>query len=206
MNNTKFALKDVEKKKIYLMGWVTLLVFPIPAFIALYFTHDFTLREFFDLDRFKFHHLITGGIIGIVYAYLANFAMETKLFKSVPLRVDQLVKSMNLTIGESIFLSICAGVGEELLFRVGVQTYIGPILGGILFVALHGYLNPFNWRQSLYGIIVLPLAFILGYAFEYVGLWFAIAIHFAYDLTLFLSFDKEETEKENVENHKEIGS
>lgn len=188
------------------MGWVTLLVFPIPAFIALYFTHDFTLREFFDLDRFKFHHLITGGIIGIVYAYLANFAMETKLFKSVPLRVDQLVKSMNLTIGESIFLSICAGVGEELLFRVGVQTFIGPILGGILFVALHGYLNPFNWRQSLYGIIVLPLAFILGYAFEYVGLWFAIAIHFAYDLTLFLSFDKEETEEENVENHKEIGS
>lgn len=188
----------MEKKKIYLMGWITLLIFPIPAFIALYFTHDYTLKDFFDFDRFKFHHLITGGFIGVAYAYLANFAMETKLFKSVPLRVDQLVKSMNLTLVDSIFLSICAGFGEELLFRVGVQTYIGPILGGILFVALHGYLNPFNWRQSLYGIIVLPLALVLGYSHAYFSIWMAIAIHFAYDLTLFISFDKEDDESESL--------
>lgn len=180
------------------MGWITLLIFPIPAFIALYFTHDYTLKDFFDFDRFKFHHLITGGFIGVAYAYLANFAMETKLFKSVPLRVDQLVKSMNLTLVDSIFLSICAGFGEELLFRVGVQTYIGPILGGILFVALHGYLNPFNWRQSLYGIIVLPLALVLGYSHAYFSIWMAIAIHFAYDLTLFISFDKEDDESESL--------
>ncbi len=99
---------------------------------------------------------------------------------------------MNLSVFDAIFLSLCAGIGEELLFRGGMQFYLGPCLTSIIFVALHGYLNPFNWKQSLYGIVVLPLSFILGYGYEWYGLWFSIAVHFSYDLILFISFLFEE--------------
>ena len=102
--------------------------------------------------------------------------------------MDDLVRSMKLNYWDAIFLSICAGVGEELLFRVGVQHYIGPFWTSILFVAVHGYLNPFNWKMSLYGLVVLPLSFVLSYGLIEFGLWFSISAHFAYDLILFLIF------------------
>ncbi len=174
------------------MGWVTLLLFPIPAFLVLYFFEDRSFVEFLEPDSFKLSTLIWGTATGVLYAFLANLLMKFKVFETVPLRVDQLVRSMNLNIWDALFLSLCAGIGEELLFRAGVQFYLGTILTSILFVAVHGYLNPFNWRQSLYGIVVLPLSFLLGYGYEWYGLWFSVAMHSAYDFTLFISFLKEE--------------
>lgn len=174
------------------MGWVTLLLFPIPAFLVLYFFEDRSFIDFLELDSFKLSTLMGGAATGVLYALLANLLMKFKVFETVPLRVDQLVRSMNLNAGDALFLSLCAGIGEELLFRAGIQFYLGTILTSILFVAVHGYLNPFNWRQSLYGIVVLPLSFLLGYGYESYGLWFSVAMHSAYDFTLFISFLKEE--------------
>jgi hypothetical protein len=36
-------------------------------------------------------------------------------------------------------------------------------------------------------LIVLPLALILGFGFEYFGFWFVAAIHFSYDMALFIA-------------------
>lgn len=175
------------------MGLVTLLLFPIPAYLALYYINDWSFAEFIQLDTFTFNNLLFGGAVGCIYAFISNQLMKAKLFDSVPLKVDDLVRSMNLTVFDSIFLSICAGVGEELLFRVGVQNYLGVVVTSILFVVIHGYLNPKSWKHSLYGIVVLPLSFILGFGYEWFGLWFAIAVHTSYDLTLFLMFTKNKT-------------
>ena len=65
----------------------------------------------------------------------------------------------------------------------------------ILFVALHGYLNPWNWRFSIYGIIVLPFIFLISLGFEMFGLWFAVAAHFAYDAVLFTFIIREQKSK-----------
>lgn len=170
------------------MGWVTLILFPIPAFLVLYFFEDKSFRDFLDLKSFSATFIFWGIVVGVCYAILANFILNFKIFKTIPLRVDKLVQSMNLTYLDAVFLSLCAGIGEELLFRVGFQFYFGPIITSILFVAVHGYLNPFNWRQSLYGLVVLPLSFILGYGYAWYGLWFSIAVHSAYDFVLFVSF------------------
>lgn len=174
------------------MGWVTLLLFPLPAFLVLYFFENRSFLDFLELNSFSWQTLLWGTGIGILYAFVANLLMKIKIFETVPLRVDQLVRSMNLTVKDAVFLSLCAGIGEELLFRSGIQFYLGPVITSVLFVAVHGYLNPFNWRQSLYGIVVLPLSFLMGYGYEWYGLWFSIAVHSAYDFTLFIAFLKEE--------------
>lgn len=174
------------KRGIYILGIITLLVFPIPAFLLLYFLEGITFIDFFELESFTFFNIIIGSLIGICYALIANKILKLPIFKTVPLKVDELVRSLNLTLFDAFFLSICAGVGEELLFRAGIQHYLGLSLTSILFVAVHGYLNPMNWKQSLYGLVVLPLAFILGICYVEFGLWFAIAIHTSYDLVLFI--------------------
>jgi len=148
-----------------------------------------TILEF---DRVSFETIGLGLILGISYAIVALGLMQAKVFQNMPTRVEQLVRNMRLNVVDCIFLSLCAGVGEELLFRSGVQFYLGPWITSIFFVAIHGYLNPMNWRMSLYGVIVLPFILMISFALPVWGLWFCITAHFSYDLVLFLVMSFEE--------------
>ena len=113
--------------------------------------------------------------------------MGAPVFEKMPNRVENLVKSMNLNFIDVVFLSVCAGVGEELLFRAGIQPLLGVWVTSVLFVSIHGYLNPFNWRISLYGFLVLPFILLISFGYDTFGQWFSIGAHFSYDLILFLT-------------------
>ena len=199
------------KKQMYVLGLITLLVFPIPTFVVLYFFENTLPITVLELGNFNFKPILYGLIIGLAYAGISLLFMQAKVFEKLPSRIEHIVKQMNLSVLDCIFLSICAGVGEEILFRSGFQFYFGPIITSVFFVAIHGYLNPMNWRMSLYGLIVLPFILIISYGFIEYGLWFSIIAHFSYDLVLFLviSQQKEEPQKhvwsdwEMLEEHNE---
>lgn len=175
----------MKKKSLLFLGLLTLVVFPIPTFVTLYYAEGIQPLEILDLGSFNADSLGLGIIIGMLYAVLALGFMQASVFQKLPTRIETMVQNMNLSIWDCLFLSICAGVGEELLFRSGVQFYLGPIITSVIFVAIHGYLNPFNWRMSLYGLIVLPFILLISYALEEFGLWFCIGAHFSYDFVLF---------------------
>lgn len=176
----------IKKSRLWLMGGITLVVFPIPTFLILYYLEDISPLEVLDYANLYLDPIALGIVVGMLYAVFALAVMQSSVFDPLPNRVETLVKNMNLSIWDCIFLSICAGVGEELLFRSGVQYYLGPWVTSVLFVAIHGYLNPLNWRVSLYGLIVLPFILIISFALYEFGLWFCIGAHFSYDLVLFL--------------------
>lgn len=144
-----------------------------------------TPAEIFQWDRLGVFELGLGIEVGLLYAWLALAFMTAPVFDKLPTRVENIVRGMNLNFWDCVFLSVCAGVGEELLFRSGVQYYLGPIITSVIFVAIHGYLNPFNWRMSLYGLIVLPFILLISYGYYEFGLWFCIGAHFSYDFLLF---------------------
>ena len=173
------------RNKLLFFGWVTLIVFPIPAFLFRYYYDDISFTNFVQIENIKLIPIGYGLEFGFVYAILCFLLMRSPFFDSVPTKIDQLIGQMNLKVWHGIFLSFCAGVGEELLFRAGIQEYIGWIFTSILFVAMHGYLNPWNWRFSMYGLLVLPFIFCISVGYIYFGLWFSIAAHFAYDAVLF---------------------
>ena len=77
-----------------------------------------------------------------------------------------------------------------------MQPYLGWLFTSIFFVALHGYLNPWNWRFSVYGLIILPFIFAISLGFNHFGIWFSIAAHFSYDAVLF-TFMIKETKTDN---------
>ncbi len=185
----------MTKRKLYLLGLITLLAFPIPTFLGLYFAEGILPLEILDLDNFLWWPMLMGLLLGTGYAGVALLAMQARVFDKLPVRIENIVRQMKLSVLDCIFLSFCAGFGEELLFRSGVQFYLGPIITSVVFVAIHGYLNPFHWRMSIYGLIVLPFILILSYGFETQGLWFAIVAHFAYDLVLFLVITKTNDEQ-----------
>lgn len=178
------------------MGGITLLVFPIPTFLVLHFVEGTSFIDILELENFKLLPVTLGIVLGMVYAFIALAFMQSSVFDELPNRVEQVVKNMRLNILDCIFLSICAGVGEEFLFRSGVQYYLGPWITSVFFVAIHGYLNPMNWRKSLYGLIVLPFILIISFSLEHLGLWFCIGAHFSYDLILFLMMSETFNEEE----------
>lgn len=183
------------RNKILFFGWITLLVFPIPSFALRYYLDNLSFFQFIQISQFKSIPVGYGLELGIVYAIICYLLMQAPFFETVPTKMDQLIGQMNLKIRVGIFLSLCAGVGEELLFRAGIQQYFGWVLTSILFVALHGYLNPWNWRFSIYGLMVLPFIFLISIGFEMFGLWFAVAAHFAYDAVLFTFIIREQKSK-----------
>lgn len=175
------------------MGLVTLILFPIPSFIVLPWLNDVSISSIFQWENFTVFKIGIGIQLGAVYAFLALLFIQAPIFENMPNRVDKIVRDMHLNWLDCVFLSLCAGIGEELLFRSGVQYYLGPFITAVIFVAIHGYLNPFNWKKSLYGFIVLPFILLISYGFITFGLWFAIAAHFAYDLVLFLVITNDES-------------
>lgn len=181
----------MRKRQLYVLGLITLLIFPLPTFIGLWFMEGIHPLEIFQFERIEVFEVGMGIMLGFVYSFIALAFMQARVFEGMPIRVENMIRDMRLTFWDSLFLSICAGVGEELLFRSGVQFYLGPLITSIFFVAIHGYLNPMNWRMSLYGLIVLPFIFMISWGFETFGLWFAIVAHTTYDLMLFLSISKE---------------
>lgn len=185
----------MSKRNIYILGFITLIIFPIPAYLYWFWQEGITLKEFIRWEEIWKPETAFGIVFGVIYAFFALLFMGAPVFEKMPDRVEKLVKSMNLTIFDVIFLSICAGVGEELLFRAGVQQLFGVWITSILFVAIHGYFNPFNWRKSLYGLLVLPFILLISFGYSTFGLWFSIGAHFSYDLVLFLTIliDKEES-------------
>ena len=191
IHQTRDRKKLTNIYKIRLLGLVTLLVFPLPGFYLLDYFQNTSLTEFFDVQNIKLISIGYGLELGFAYAFIAYLFMKAPFFEQLPNRVDRIIDQLPLTYADGIFLSICAGIGEELLFRAGIQPLLGPWISSIVFVALHGYLNPWNWKFSMYGLIVLPFIFIISFGYIHLGLWFSISAHFAYDAVLFVIMIKE---------------
>jgi membrane protease YdiL (CAAX protease family) len=172
--------------KLLWLGLITLIGFPVPSILILHFLEEKTYAEIFQLDNLRFLPIIQGISVGIIAGFLIYRITRLNVFNDIPLKVEEMILESKLTYMDALFLSFSAGFGEELLFRTGVQTYLGVILTSILFVAIHGYFSIKHPKISLYGLLVLPFILILGYGYIYLGLWFSIAAHFSYDLLLFL--------------------
>ena len=174
----------MSKRFIYLMGFITLLAFPLPSLLWMLFFEGMSFADFFQVENIRAIPILYGLEFGIVYAYLAIILLKAPVFDRIPLKFEHAIKSMKLTYFDGFFLSVCAGVGEELLFRSGMQYYAGISITSLFFIAIHGYFSIKKPLMSLYGLVVLPFILLISMGFNHFGLWFSISAHFAYDIVL----------------------
>ena len=116
-----------------LFGWLTLLLFPIPGYLLQFYFNQFSIIEFLSLSDFKVIPIVYGLCLGIFYGFIAYLFMQAPFFEKVPVKINHLVRDMKLNVRDGLFLSLCAGIGEEFLFRQGIQPFIGPFITSILF-------------------------------------------------------------------------
>ena len=127
-------------------------------------------------------------IVGLLFGSLAGascwWLIRLSFMQPVHNKYTKLFQSLKLQSSDIIIISLCAGIGEELFFRGAIQPYLGIYLTAIIFVALHGYLDPRDWRLSIYGVVMTIIIIGLGYFTEYVGIISAITAHVVIDLIL----------------------
>ncbi|WP_048644257.1 CPBP family intramembrane glutamic endopeptidase [Cyclobacterium amurskyense] len=171
-------------KKMAMLGWITLLGFGLAGLSLVYFFQEITLMELFEGHRSLFVQLISGLVSGIIGAFIALKIINAPFFRIEKQKYNALINTWPWTIKGIVFISMCAGVGEELLFRAGIQPLLGLWVTAVLFVLIHGYLNPWNWRISVYGFVMIFFIAVLGILFEKYGILSAIIAHSVFDAIL----------------------
>lgn len=171
----------MHKSRLWLLGLITLLMAPIGWLIA--GLPD--VWEFLEWKTTETAFILLGICLGGTFAFFVN--LYSDIDENAPHIQDQhsLIKGLKLSLLDCFFLAFCAGFGEEMLFRQGVQLWLGPWITSVLFVAVHGYLHPKKWNVTKYGLMVLAFILLLSLGKAEFGIWFCIAGHFAYDFVLF---------------------
>lgn len=171
-------------KKITVLGLGTLLIFGLMGIFII----EQVLKLNFISVVFRGWaigwQLVTGAVYGLLSAAVAWFIITRDFFAKERNYYREKISMLNLNYIKIIFISLCAGIGEEIFFRAALQPLLGIGLTSFIFVALHGYLNPFNWRISIYGLTMVVIMLGFGYLFKIAGLLSVIMAHTLFDIVL----------------------
>ncbi|WP_306642167.1 CPBP family intramembrane glutamic endopeptidase [Sanyastnella coralliicola] len=175
-----------QRKAFTTMAGLTLLIMPLIAWVIAEFSSEVNLWDRW-IGRWPISDQLMIGIpVGIVAALGARFVISRNFMEGVRMRYARMFGNLQLNWSEIIFISVCAGVGEELLFRGAIQPLLGILLTAIFFVAIHGYLNPKDWRISVYGAYMTLVVIGFGYMTEAFGVWSAVMAHTVVDVILLM--------------------
>ncbi len=176
--------EDKQRSLILLLAGATIIVMPLIAMLVDWFSDSVDMSERLLRGAPLYAQVGLGLVMGVGFGALAQFIVERKFMQAVNLKYTNMIADLRLNTPEIIFISLCAGVGEEVLFRGAIQPLLGIVITAVIFVAIHGYLNPRDWRISLYGVFMTGVICVIGYATETVGIWSAIVAHTVIDIYL----------------------
>lgn len=128
--------------------------------------------------------LLTGTIAGLAIGGAAWAIIGTRWMDPVRARYSQLIGPLVARWSDRVLVSLCAGVGEELFFRGAMQWWLGIPLTAVVFVAIHGYLDPRDRRILVYGLFMTAAMGLLGWLAEAQGLIAPMGAHAVIDIIL----------------------
>mgnify|MGYP001067267619 CR=1 FL=1 len=127
---------------------------------------------------------ITSGLLaGLITTILV---LRLPVFSTIRRIAKELITTFRLNIYDLILISVTAGVCEEILFRGVLQPMWGIYITSFIFVLLHGYFSPSNWKLTLFGALIFIISIAIGVMYEIIGLYSSIAFHFSFDLVVLL--------------------
>lgn len=166
------------------LGFITLFGFGLGGILIIEYLQDLRFLEVWNNGDKPIRQIGVGGLAGLLASGLALFIISREFFEKEKTFYYNLINRLCLNRSGIIFISLCAGIGEEIFFRAAIQPFLGIGLTSFLFVLLHGYLTPKNLRLSVYGLALTGIIIGFGYLFEQVGLIAAITAHAVFDLVL----------------------
>lgn len=174
-----------DKKRLNYLSWLTLFGMSAIGVLLIIYLQKVDVQLVFLGKKSLFLQITAGLFFGSLASLFAVALLNGKYFKSVRGFFEHLMQDINPSMSNIVFFSLCASVGEEILFRAGIQPLIGIWPAAILFVLLHGYINPANLHLTVYGIFLVVICSGFGYLFKFFGLTSSMIAHFIYDVSMF---------------------
>ncbi len=151
----------------------------------LHFSKELNFWEMLSWQHFNIKSVGIGLASGALAAGLGLLLLQILPNTKIDELLNDVLSSINPTWYHILFYSFCAGVGEEILFRGAVQHDIFLWPTALLFVLIHGYLNPKDKSLFIFGVFLVFISGGFGYLFKYLGIYAAISAHFLYDVIMF---------------------
>jgi len=173
----------MSRQKILTLALLTLVLMGLGGIVltALFGIRD--LPVVFSIEGLGLQ-VIWGLGYGFVSAIVAWWIVSLPYLAETRSFFTGLLRNRGLTWLDVVLISACAGIGEEILFRVLIQAYLGVWITSIVFVAIHGYLNPFNKPLFIYGLFMIFAIAGIGYMMETLGIYSAMVSHTVIDVFL----------------------
>jgi len=182
------------------MGLLTLLV-PLVIVAILYYFNATTFMIPIIIGKANVWIQVGAGVAGgFLLSGITWLMGQWKYLDDVNFDFTLRLGIFNFSLQEILFLSFCAGVGEEIVFRGMIQPWLGILTTSFMFIALHGYMSYSSWPKVIFGLILFAVGTILGVLGEYLGLLSAIVAHIIYDIIAFqrIQAEYEELKKKTV--------
>lgn len=174
----------IKKRTILLMALGTLLGFGGLGVGLVPYVREIGIDVFFIGVKSFWIQVLVGLLFGIISAKAGWQIVDLPIMAKTKTFFSNLIQPLKLNNIQIVFISICAGVGEELFFRGAIQPMLGIWITSILFVLLHGYLNPFNLPLTYYGIYMVLVIGVMGLMTEHLGIVTAMIAHTMIDIIL----------------------
>ncbi len=130
-------------------------------------------------------HLSAGIAYGLAFGVVVRHLARCPFMSEVVARHAGIGRQLTRPL-DVVLLSLCAGVGEEIMARGAIQHWLGIVPTAVVFVAIHGYIDPRSWRMSLLGMIYIAGNIPLGFMADYWGLAAPMAAHAVFDVMVLL--------------------
>ncbi len=174
-----------DKRRLYYLSWLTLCGMSAIGIVLIHYIQQKEVRDVLFGGKPYYVQFLTGLFFGTFSSLLALLLINGRRFKNVRAFFENLMHEMNPSMVNIVFYSLCASVGEEVLFRAGIQPLIGIWPAAFLFIFLHGYINPSNISLTIYGLFLVTICGGFGYLFKFFGLFSSTLAHFVYDVSMF---------------------
>lgn len=174
-----------EKTKLFYLSCLTLFGMSAIGILLISYGQQKDVSDKLLGGKNYYLQVITGLFFGSLAALLGLIIINGRYFKNARTYFDDLLDDLNPSLSSILFYAFSAAVGEEILFRAGIQGLIGIWPAAMLFVVLHGYIVPKNIPLLFYNVFLVVVSAGFGYLFKFFGLGSAVVAHFVYDVAMF---------------------
>lgn len=175
----------MNKNVVLQLALLTLVGMPIIALVVDHYSEDqVNLAASLAGPSHPLLQLVYGLTGGAAAAAVASLTISMKFMQGISSRYVNLFGHFNLNRNEIVLISLCAGVGEELLFRGALQPFLGIALTSFIFVGMHGYYSIRSWQITVYGAVMTLIIAAIGWMSVAFGLISAMVAHTVIDVVL----------------------
>jgi membrane protease YdiL (CAAX protease family) len=154
------------------------------AALIIVFGQQRSLATLFEPRHLMLERIAAGSLLGLGLAVaIASLTLLPPLRPAREL-IDRVMVELRAGPGLIVLVGLCAGIGEEFLFRAALQPLVGIWVAALLFAFAHVGVTKLDRPRLAFAAYAFSTGALFGLFYEKHGLPGAAAAHAVYDIAL----------------------